>query len=172
MAEENDLSWSWNWVSYSLCTLANKFEHELKLTHFLISKNGYSKLFGHNLHMTDPLTIRDRVNDTRTNNSWPPLSLPLQSRVQRLCGSLEVLAFSSRWIWCITTEGLIPLMFAMVQLRASLCSLSTSSNFPSWSLSKWEEMIIGKVSESPRKAYFNVLGKGLSSNLGAQWLIE
>ena len=31
-------------------------------------------------------------------------------------------------------------------------------------------MITGKVSDSPRKAYFNVSGKGLSSNLGGSMI--
>ena len=31
-------------------------------------------------------------------------------------------------------------------------------------------MIIGKVSDSPRKANFNVSGKGLSSNLGGSMI--
>ena len=31
-------------------------------------------------------------------------------------------------------------------------------------------MIIGKVSDLPRKAYFNVSGKGLSSNLGGSMI--
>ena len=31
-------------------------------------------------------------------------------------------------------------------------------------------MFTGKASESPRKAYFNVSGKGLSSNLGGSMI--
>jgi len=33
-------------------------------------------------------------------------------------------------------------------------------------------MITGKVSDSPKKAYFNVSGKGLSSDLGGSMIDE
>ena len=62
-------------------------------------------------------------------------------------------------------------MSAMVHPIAFLCILKVSINLPSWDASSLEEIIIGKVSFSPKNAYFKFDGKGLRSSLGA-WTLD
>lgn len=83
-----------------------------------------------------------------------------------LCGSHDGLALSSKWILCMTTEGLIPLMSSIDHPIASLCSFRTSSSFHSRASSRSEPMITGKDSEGPRNSYLRVSGSSFMSNLG------
>ena len=64
------------------------------------------------------------------------------------------------------STGLIPLISAMVHPIASLCSFRIPNNLPFCSRSREEEMIIGRVSDSPKNAYSRVSGSALSSNFG------
>ena len=60
----------------------------------------------------------------------------------------------------------IPFMSAIVHLNAPLCFFKTSSNLPFCSSFRDDEMITGSVLSSPKNAYSNVLGNGLSSSFG------
>ena len=57
-------------------------------------------------------------------------------------------------------------MAVMVYPMAPLCSLNTSNNLSSSLGDSLEDITIGSVSLSPRKAYFNEVGSGFISNLG------
>ena len=61
---------------------------------------------------------------------------------------------------------LIHFMLAMVHPNAPLCSFKIYDNLH-FCLSSWDdEMITGRVLSSPKNAYSNVLGNGLSSSFG------
>ena len=64
------------------------------------------------------------------------------------------------------STGLIPLISAMVHPIASLCSFRIPNNLPFGSRSRDEEIIIGRVSDSPKHAYSRVSGSILSFNFG------
>ena len=64
-------------------------------------------------------------------------------------------------------EGLIPLISAIVHPRAVTFCLRTCTSFSSCSFDSLLEMMTGKVSFSPRKAYFKCSGSCLSSITGA-----
>ena len=63
------------------------------------------------------------------------------------CGSREFLAFSFKWIRCVATSGLIPLISAKDYPIASLCSLKTLNNLLLCSLSKLDAIIIEQGSK-------------------------
>ena len=62
--------------------------------------------------------------------------------------------------------GFISFMSAMFYPNALLCSFKTSNNLPFCSSFRDDEMITGRVLSSPKNAYSNVLGNGLSSSFG------
>ncbi|KAJ0918234.1 hypothetical protein HanRHA438_Chr05g0215421 [Helianthus annuus] len=66
----------------------------------------------------------------------------------------------------MTIDGLIPLRLAIVHPIAPLFSFKTSNKARSCAISKLEAIMTGRVSLSPRKAYFKRPSKSLSSNLG------
>ena len=63
-------------------------------------------------------------------------------------------------------KGLIPLIFAIVHPIEVLWVLSISNNLFSYSDSKEEDMITGKISSTPKNAYLRCDGKGFNSSLG------
>jgi len=57
-------------------------------------------------------------------------------------------------------------MSAKVQPMVFLWVFNISNNFPSCSASRFEKIITGNVSLSPKYAYFKFWGSGLSSKVG------
>lgn len=67
-------------------------------------------------------------------------------------------------------EGLIPLMFEMLQPKASLCSHKSIRNFCSSTLLKASLMITENEESLSKKLNHKFDGKGLSSSLGGSWV--
>ena len=63
-------------------------------------------------------------------------------------------------------KGLIPLISAIVHPIAVLRVLNISNSLFSYSNSKEEDIITGKVSSPPKNAYLRYDGKGFNSSLG------
>ena len=82
------------------------------------------------------------------------------------CASREGRTPSSRWIWCIQIEGLIPFKSTIVHPIAYLCSFNTSNRLFSWSFSRSKAMMIGMVLLDPGKAYLSLSSNGFNSSFG------
>ena len=65
-------------------------------------------------------------------------------------------------------EGLILFMSLKVHPMASLFSLSTFSNFSSWSSIRSNVIITEKLSLGPKNTYLRESGKGFNSNVGSE----
>ena len=101
-------------------------------------------------------------NNLTTSLSTTSLIFGLSHR----CISLVGLAFFSKFMRCIHKEGSIPLRSATDQPISPLCLCKVVRRALSWSFSKLEEMMTGRVSFGPRYAYLSDSSKGLSSRVG------
>jgi len=62
--------------------------------------------------------------------------------------------------------GLIPFMFVVVQSMAVLHSYNTCNSFSTYTTSKPDDIITGKVELGPKKAYLRWAGSGFKSSCG------
>ena len=88
---------------------------------------------------------------------------------RRWCSTEGSCSASIRMRWEHRDE-LIPLMSANVQPIASLYFISTLNNLSSFSNDNSDEMMIGKVDDSPRNAYQRWEGSCFSSSTGGFWI--
>ena len=82
------------------------------------------------------------------------------------CGSLLGDASSFKCIWCCIISELIPLMSLMVHPIASFSFLKTDIKHSSCFLDKWDAIMTGRVSFSPKYAYLRCSGKAFNSQKG------
>ena len=71
---------------------------------------------------------------------------------------------SSKKIRCLQISLFIPFISSIFQPMAALYFETTEINFPSCSSESNDEMIMGLEFPSSKKMYFNVSGRGFSSN--------